>query len=78
MEPTVIWAFVIIGGPILLGLAALWARGRAAKRNSTTDPGTPADDPAKGLGQQDHEPRQRNQLSEAEGGSHQEARRDPL
>jgi hypothetical protein len=49
MEPTAIWAFVIIGGPILLGVAALWARGRAAKRNATTDPGTSGDDPSKGL-----------------------------
>ncbi len=49
MEPTAIWAFVIIGGPILLGLAALWARARAAKRNSTRDPGTPGDDPSRGL-----------------------------
>jgi len=49
MEPTAIWAFVIIGGPILLGVAALWARGRAAKRNATTDPATSGDDPSKGL-----------------------------
>ena len=49
MEPTIIWAFVIVAGPVLLGLAALWARGRAAKRNATTDPGTTGDDPSWGL-----------------------------
>ncbi|MDP3379018.1 MAG: hypothetical protein Q8S53_11685 [Brevundimonas sp.] len=54
MEPTVIWAFVVIGGPVLLGLAALWARSRAARRNDRIDPGTAGDDPSKGLDDHDH------------------------
>lgn len=53
MEPTILWAFVIIGGPILLGVAALWARSRAAKRNARIDPRTPGDDPSKGLDERD-------------------------
>ncbi|MBL0948390.1 MAG: hypothetical protein IBJ06_09640 [Brevundimonas sp.] len=53
MDPTIFWAFVIIGGPILLGLAALWARSRAARRNARIDPGTAGDDPSKGLADTD-------------------------
>ena len=53
MEPTILWALVIIGGPILLGIAALWARSRAAKRNARTVPGTRGDDPSRGLDDRD-------------------------
>jgi len=54
MESTLVWAIVIIGGPVLLGLAALWARSRSAKRNARIDPGTSADDPSQGLDDHDH------------------------
>ena len=53
MEPTILWAFVIIGGPVLLGVAALWARSRAAKRNARIDPRTSGDDSSKGLDERD-------------------------
>lgn len=43
------WGFVIIGGPILLGLAIAWAYFRSAKRDRQIDPNTPADDPSKGM-----------------------------
>jgi len=43
------WAFVIIGGPIIL--FALIVRGylRSAKRDRQIDPDTPGDDPSKGM-----------------------------
>jgi len=43
------WGFVIIGGPILLGVAFAWAYFRSAKRDRQIDPNTPADDPSKGM-----------------------------
>jgi hypothetical protein len=43
------WALVIVGGPILLGLALLYGKLRSAKRDQQIDPATPGDDPAKGM-----------------------------
>lgn len=43
------WGFVLIGGPVLLGAALLFAKMRNAKRNRNVDPETPSDDPAKGM-----------------------------
>jgi hypothetical protein len=43
------WAFVIIGGPILIGLVLAWSRLRAGKTNRQIDPNTPGDDPSKGM-----------------------------
>lgn len=46
--PAAPWAFVIIGGPLLLGLALAVIKLRSAK-GPDPDPGTPPDDPSKGL-----------------------------
>lgn len=43
------WAFVVIGGPIILGGAILWARLRTRRREETLDPGTSSDDPSQGM-----------------------------
>ncbi|MBF0666203.1 MAG: hypothetical protein IR159_11820 [Brevundimonas sp.] len=43
------WGVVIIGGPILLGAALVWAKLRSAKADRQADPDTPADDPSKGM-----------------------------
>jgi hypothetical protein len=43
------WGFVLIGGPVLLGAALLFAKMRNARRNRAVDPETPSDDPAKGM-----------------------------
>lgn len=43
------WAFVVIGGPILLGLVLAWARLRSSKQAQRVDPQTPSDDPSKGM-----------------------------
>lgn len=42
------WGLVIIGGPILLGVVLAWVKLRSAKAPDT-DPGTPSDDPSKGM-----------------------------
>lgn len=42
------WAFAIIGGPILLGIALAFAKVRSARRNRRIDPTRSADDPAQG------------------------------
>jgi hypothetical protein len=44
-----IWLIVVVGGPILLGLAMLWGRTQSNKRDRQVDPNTPADDPARGM-----------------------------
>lgn len=43
------WGLVIIGGPLLLAVALVWARMRAGKQNRRIDPGRGGDDPAKGM-----------------------------
>ncbi|MDB5441515.1 MAG: hypothetical protein JWM33_3942 [Caulobacteraceae bacterium] len=45
----ILWGFVIIGGPVLLLTALIWARFQSARRASQIDPNTPSDDPAKGM-----------------------------
>lgn len=42
------WAFVIIGGPILLGLVLAVTKLRTWKKTRRDDPDTPADDPSRG------------------------------
>jgi hypothetical protein len=42
------WALVVIGGPVALGLVLAWVKLRSAKAPDT-DPGTPSDDPSKGM-----------------------------
>lgn len=43
------WGFVIIAGPVLLGLGIAWAYFRSAKQDDKIDPDTPGDDPSKGM-----------------------------
>ncbi len=49
MSDTFPWAFVIIGGPVLLGLLLAWATVRTGRRNKRIDPTTPSDDPSQGM-----------------------------
>lgn len=51
------WGFVVVGGPIILGLAIAWAYFRSAKRDRRIDPETPSDDPSKGMTGHDTAPR---------------------
>ena len=43
------WGVVVIGGPVLLGLALLWAKMRGGKASREADPDIPSDDPSKGM-----------------------------
>ena len=43
------WALVIIGGPLILGLAMLMGRLRSRKRDKQIDPVHPSDDPGQGM-----------------------------
>lgn len=43
------WGLVIVGGPLILVLALLWARLRSGKTARRADPDTPPDDPSKGM-----------------------------
>lgn len=43
------WGIVIIGGPLLLGIALVWAMMRSRKASNQADPDTPSDDPSKGM-----------------------------
>ena len=43
------WAWVIVGGPVLLFVVAFWAWLRSRKADDRIDPDTPADDPSKGM-----------------------------
>lgn len=43
------WGIVIVGGPLLLGLALVWAMMRSRKASNRADPDTPSDDPSKGM-----------------------------
>jgi hypothetical protein len=45
-----LWLIVVVGGPILLGLALVWGKYQGGRRARRADPNTPADDPAKGMG----------------------------
>lgn len=46
---SVFWLFVVIGGPVLLGLALAWGKFQAGRRANKTDPRTPVDDPSRGM-----------------------------
>ena len=48
-EEAGIWGFVIIGGPVLLLLAFIWARTRSGKMNERIDPHRSMSDPSKGM-----------------------------
>ncbi|MFN3780394.1 MAG: hypothetical protein ACK4SI_15515 [Brevundimonas aurantiaca] len=50
------WGFVVIGGPVILGLAIAWGYFRSARRDAQTDAETPADDPSKGMPGHDRAP----------------------
>lgn len=41
------WVFVLIGGPLLLLAAFIWAYARSARQDNRIDPDTPGDDPSK-------------------------------
>jgi len=56
MDVTAIWGLVIIGGPLILVTALVWARLRTGSKNRQDDPGTPADDPSKGMTGHDRPP----------------------
>jgi len=43
------WAWVVVGGPVLLGLALAWAMFRNRRPEKKSDPDTPADDPSRGM-----------------------------
>ena len=43
------WLLVIVGGPVILGLALAWAKLRNTGADRRQDPDTPADDPSKGM-----------------------------
>ena len=43
------WAFVVIGSPILLGLALAFSKFRNRKASRRLDPNTPSDDPSTGM-----------------------------
>ena len=43
------WGLVLVGGPLILLLALLWARMRSGKSARRSDPDTPPDDPSKGI-----------------------------
>lgn len=45
-----LWAFVIIGGPLLLFIALNWAKVKTWRKDRRDDPATPSDDPAQGMG----------------------------
>lgn len=48
-DPTPIWAFAVIGGPVLLIAALVFARMRSGKAARQDDPGGDPDDPSRGL-----------------------------
>jgi len=43
------WGIVIVGGPLLLLIALVWAKMRSGKASREADPHTPSDDPSKGM-----------------------------
>lgn len=48
-DPTPIWAFAVIGGPVLLFAALVFARMRSGKAARRDDPRGESDDPSRGL-----------------------------
>jgi hypothetical protein len=49
MMPSGFWAFAVIGGPILLGLALLWGLLQARRRDRQIDPVRSGSDPSLGM-----------------------------
>lgn len=43
------WGFVVIGGPVLIAAALIYAKLRNRSVNRADDPATPSDDPSKGM-----------------------------
>ncbi|WP_396595102.1 hypothetical protein [Brevundimonas sp. R86498] len=43
------WALVVIGGPLILGIALAWGKLRSGKAMRRRDPDTPSDDPSRGM-----------------------------
>ncbi len=56
MDVTVLWGLAIIGGPLVLVAALVWAKLRTGPKDRRDDPGTPADDPSKGMTGHDRPP----------------------
>lgn len=46
---TLPWAWAIIGGPVVLGVALFWGMRRSRKADRRSDPDTPSDDPSQGM-----------------------------
>lgn len=44
-----IWAAVVVGGPVILLAALVWAKLRTRSKTRDEDPDTPSDDPSKGM-----------------------------
>jgi hypothetical protein len=43
------WLFVLVGGPLILGVLFAWAKLRNSGVERRSDPNTPSDDPSKGM-----------------------------
>lgn len=46
---TLPWGWVIVGGPILLGVILFWGMMRTRRADKRRDPDTPSDDPSQGM-----------------------------
>lgn len=44
-----VWGLIVVGGPIMLVGAIIWAKLRNRGATKAMDPGTPSDDPSKGM-----------------------------
>lgn len=49
MDVIWLWGLVIIGGPVVLLAALIWAKVRSVPQTRRLDPDTPSDDPSKGM-----------------------------
>jgi hypothetical protein len=45
----ILWGLVIVGGPLLLLGALIFAKVQSGRRAKDIDPGTPSDDPSRGM-----------------------------
>jgi len=49
MFDSIPWGWVVVLGPVILGIALFWGMTRSRKADRRIDPGTPSDDPSKGM-----------------------------